>query len=60
MRTACLSQPRIKKTNAAQEKLLLEMRLAELSARISSNPPNREQLEEEWQALAARKREMGL
>lgn len=56
-----LSQPaQIKKTNAAQEKLLLEMRLAELSARISSNPPNREQLEEEWQALAARKREMGL
>ncbi len=40
----------------AQQKLLLELRIAELAARISSNPGDREALEDEWQALVEQKR----
>lgn len=41
---------------AAQQKLLLDMRIAALAARISSNPDDRQALEAEWQALTERKR----
>lgn len=50
-------QPRPSETHR-QEKLMIEMRLAELTARISSNPPDRETLETQWQDLVAKKRRL--
>lgn len=44
--------------NRQQEKLMIEMRLAQLTARISSNPPDREALEAQWQDLVAKKRRL--
>lgn len=51
------TQPRPSETHR-QEKLMIEMRLAELTARISSNPPDRETLETQWQDLVAKKRRL--
>lgn len=42
-------------TRRQDENLLLELRIAELTARIGSNPPDRENLVAEWEQLIAKR-----